>query len=272
VFQLAREFSQEPKMRKFMLIMVMFGLFLPLTGARAADELSDAAVIINAKANSVKKWRYPPRFVVVHDQPVDRDAFDEVTGFISQATGLDVPVPQYVDLSGDMLDDRFYTASRYTPRNEGPGRMTSDLLIAGREDLLLSANIYVFVVSPPLASHFMVLTAYGRSSNSLPRAYAQGTGPCYFNVLSNAESIHFGTILIAPGLDGAFTKACIYEEMVQAMGLVNDAQDSPFFTFDNLAPSKPREYDLRLLSALYDPSVQTGDAVNKVLNIYAERR
>lgn len=256
-------------MRKIMLIMVILGLLAPHSGAQAADDLTDAAVIINAKANSVKKWRYPPQFVVVHDQPVDREAFDEVTGFISQATGLDLPAPQYVDLSGDALDDRFFTASRYTPRNDAPGRMTSDLLIAGREDLMLSANVFVFVVSPPLASHFMILTSYGRSSSSLPRAYVQGTGPCYFNILSNAESIHFGTILIAPGLDGAFTRACIYEEMVQAMGLVNDAQDSPFFTFDNLAPAKPRDYDLRLLTALYHPSVATGDAVTKVIDLYA---
>ena len=257
-------------MRKFMLIMVMLGLLSPLTGARAADDLSDAAVIINAKANSVKKWRYPPQFVVVHDQPVDRDAFDEVTGFIRQTTGLDLPPPKYVDLSGDRLTDRFYTASRYTPRTEAPGRMTSDLLIAGREDLMLTANVFVFVVSPPLASHFMVLTTYGRSSTALPNAYVQGKGPCYFNVLSNAESIHFGTILIAPGLDNALTQACIYEEMVQAMGLVNDAQDSPFFTFDNLAPPKPRDYDTRLLSALYHPSVETGDTVDKVISLYAQ--
>lgn len=259
-------------MRKFMLILMMLGLLLPLTTARASDDMSDAAIIINAKANSVKKWNYPPRFVVIHDQPVDHDFFENVTGFIREATGLGVLSPEYVDLSGDRISDRFFTASRYQPRTVGEGRMTSELLIAGREDLHLTANIFVFIVSPPLASHFMVLTSYGRSSSSLPRAYVQGEGPCYFNILSNAESIHFGTILIAPGLDGAFTQACIYEEMVQAMGLVNDAPDSPFFTFDNLSDHKPRDYDLRLLSALYHPSVSTGDAVEKVVRIYAMPR
>lgn len=256
-------------MRKIMLTIIVLALISPLTGARAADELTDAAIIINAKAETVKKWKFPPRFVVVHDQPVDRDAFDDVTGFIRQATGLDVPAPEYVDLSGDAIDNRFYTASRYVPRHLEPGQMITDLLIAGREDLQLSANVFVFVVSPPLASHFMVLTAWGRSSTALPRAYVQGSGPCYFNVLSNAESIQFGTILIAPELDGEMSRECIYEEMVQAMGLVNDAQDSPFFTFDNLAPPKPRDYDMRLLSALYHPSVATGDAVEKVVSIYA---
>ena len=257
-------------MRKIVLVFLACVLLLPLTSARAADDLTDAAVIINAKAETVKKWRFPPRFVVVHDRPVDRDAFDETTDFIRRATGLNVPAPEYIDLSGDRLGDRFYTASRYKPRRIEAGQMTTDLLIAGREDLMLSANVFVFVVSPPLASHFMVLTAWGRSSTALPRAYAEGTGPCYFNVLSNHESIQFGTILIAPGMESEFTRACIYEEMVQAMGLVNDAHDSPFFTFDNLAPAKPRDYDQRLLSALYHPSVETGDAVDKVLGIYAQ--
>jgi len=178
---------------------------------------------------------------------------------------------QLVDV-GDAIDHRFYTASRYVPRHAAPGQMITDLLIAGSEDLQLSANVFVFVVSPPLASHFMVLTAWGRSSTALPRAYVQGRGPCYFNVLSNAESIQFGTILMGPELDGEMSRACIYEEMVQAMGLVNDAQDSPFFTFDNLVPEKPRDYDMRLLSALYHPSVVTGDAVDKVLSIYAQPR
>ena len=147
--------------------------------------------------------------------------------------------------------------------------MTSDLLIAQHEDLVLSANIFVFMVSPHLASHFMALTSYGRTSGSLTRGYVQGNGPCYFTVLSNGESIHFGTILIAPDIDADMQRHCIYEEMVQAMGLMNDAQDSTFFTFDNLAEDKPRDYDQRLLRALYDPRIRNGDEVDEVLNIYA---
>ncbi|MGB3246431.1 MAG: hypothetical protein WBB25_17995, partial [Sulfitobacter sp.] len=187
-------------MRKFALAALVVGLILSLSDARASDDMADARVILNAKANTVKKWQYVPRFVVVHDRPVDRDAFAEVTGFISRATGLDLAIPDFVELAADTLGDRFYTASRYSPRTTQGGQMTSDLLIAGVEDLNLSANVFIFLVSPPLASHFMVLTAYGRSSANLPRAYVQGTGPCYFNVLSNAQSIQFGTILIAPEL------------------------------------------------------------------------
>ena len=67
-------------------------------------------------------------------------------------------------------------------------------------------------------------------------------------------------------------QACIYEELVQAMGLMNDAEGSPFFTFDNLSDAKPRDFDQRLLSALYDAQVLNGDGVEKVLGIYADVR
>ena len=67
-------------------------------------------------------------------------------------------------------------------------------------------------------------------------------------------------------------RACIYEEMVQAMGLMNDAENSAFFTFDNLAEDKPRDYDRRLLSALYDDQITNGDDVEKVLSLYAARQ
>ena len=241
-------------------------------GGAFANDLEDARVIVTAKSNTVKKWQYPPRFVVIHDQPVDRSAFEDVTNFIVAATGLAIEQPAFVNLADQTFDPRFYTASRYNPRKTEAGRMTSDLLIAQQEDLQLSANVFVFMVSPHLASHFIALTSYGRFTGNLTRGYVQGSGPCYFKVLSNGESIHFGTILIAPNIDLQMQRACIYEEMVQAMGLMNDAQDSSFFTFDNLPEEKPRDYDQRLLEALYDPRIRNGDQVDQVLNIYASLR
>ncbi|AXI45323.1 hypothetical protein C1J03_04275 [Sulfitobacter sp. SK012] len=261
-------------MRKSMLALsaaLTLGLGLSLGGARAADEISDATMILNAKSNTIKKWHYSPRFVVVHDRPVDREAFADVAEFIRDTTGLAMDPPDFVHLASDTLADRFYTESHYAPRRTDAGRMTSDLLIAGHEDLNLTANVFVFMVSPPLASHLMLLTAWGRSSSNLPRAYAQGSGPCYFNVLSNADSIHFGTIVISPDIAPTMQASCIYEEMTQAMGLMNDAQNSPFFTYDNLDEDKPRTYDRRLLAALYNADVTNGDAVEKVLGIYAKQ-
>ena len=78
----------------------------------AADDLDDARVIVTAKSNTVKKWQYAPRFVVVHDQPVDRAAFSDVTDFISDATGLSIEQPVFVNLGENAFDPRFYTASR----------------------------------------------------------------------------------------------------------------------------------------------------------------
>lgn len=251
------------------LMAAVTAVMMSVGGQAAADDLEDARIIVTAKSNTVKKWHYPPRFVVVHDQPVDRTEFRDVTDFIVSATGLPIQQPTFVNITEDTFDPRFYTASRYNPRNTEAGRMTSDLLIAQKEDVQLSANIFVFMVSPHLASHFIALTSYGRFSGNLTRGYVQGSGPCYFKVLSNGDSIQFGTILIAPDVAADTRRHCIYEEMVQAMGLMNDAQDSSYFTFDNLLDNKPRDYDRRLLSALYDPRIRNGDEVEDVLNIYA---
>ena len=70
-------------------------------GSFAADDLQDARVIVTAKSNTVKKWHYPPRIVVVHDQPVDRVAFAEVPNFIATATGLPIEQPTFVNLTDD---------------------------------------------------------------------------------------------------------------------------------------------------------------------------
>ncbi len=160
---------------------------LAMTGAAAAiaaDDLEDARTIVTAKSNTIKKWHYPPRFVVVHDQPVDVSVFEEVTNFIVSTTGLEIEPPTFVNMADEAFDPRFYSASRYKLRRISPGQMTSDLLIAQSEDLTLSANIFVFMVSPHLASHFIALTAYGRTSSNLTRGYVQGNGSCYFHVLS----------------------------------------------------------------------------------------
>lgn len=248
---------------------VVLSVFAVATPATAGDELEDARVILNAKANTIKKWHYSPRLVVVHDRPVDSGIFENVTQFIHESTGLPMTLPEFVEVSAEALGDRFFTASRYTPRRVDQGRMTTDLLIAGQPDLELSANIFVFMVSPRLASHFITLTAWGRASTSLHRAYVQGNGPCFFSVLSNAQSIHFGTVLISPEITTEYQERCVYEELTQAMGLMNDAQDSTYFTYDNLADNKPRENDRRLLSALYDPSIVNGDEVEKVVELYS---
>lgn len=261
-------------MRRFGLPLVLsvvagVGLGLGLGAARAGDDIKDARVILDAKNGTVKKWARPPKFTVVHDRPVNRDAFAETIAFIRTATGLEIADPEYVDLAQAGLDDRFYSHSNYRLERRSKDHFDATLSIAAHNDITATSSMFIFMVAPRYASHLMVLTGYGRGSQGLERDYHRSPNHCFYNTNSDANSILFGRILISSELDMTKQAQCIYEEMVQSMGLMNDAQDSAFFTFDNLTGDKPRDYDLRLLSALYDTKVRNGDGVDKVLGIYA---
>jgi len=114
----------------------------------------------------------------------------------------------------------------------------------------------------------MILTSIGHSNFSLQRQYLQGQGPCFYATASNNGGMINGMIFISPTEAADFVEDCVYEELVHAMGLVNDADNTPWFTFDNLPGHKPRDYDERLLRALYDPRVSTGSTVDDVVAIY----
>lgn len=240
--------------------------------ALAGSDTDDARTILDAKNGTIKKWSYAPRYVVVHDQPVNRDALEQTHSFIAAATGMALPPLEYIDISAADLGSSFYTASRYQPARAEDGRVLATLQIAGQEDLRASANVFIYMVSPPYAAHLLMISAYGRGSRHLERDFLNKPDHCYFSVLSDKQSIHFGLIAVSPALDMARQASCIYEEMTQSMGLMNDAEGSVAFTYDNLLEDKPRDYDQRLLTALYDPSVTNGDAVDKVLALYAVAR
>lgn len=257
-------------MRKLVLTVgICAFLGLGLRVAQAEDDLSDARVILNAKNGTIKKWTHAPRFVVVHDRPVNRPAIAETIAFIKSATGLAIGEPAYVDLTEAGLDERFYSGTQYDPQRRDTGQFETTLSIAAQKEIAVAGSMFVFMVAPRYASHLMVLSGFGRSSQGLERAYHASPHHCFFNVMSDSRSIQFGRIVISPEQDMAAQAACIYEEMTQSMGLMHDAHDSAYFTYDNLADEKPREYDARLLAALYDKAVRNGDGVEKVVDIYA---
>ncbi len=247
-------------------------LGLGLSMAQAEDDLRDARVILNAKNGTIKKWSHAPRFVVVHDRPVNRPAISETIAFIRSATGLAIEDPAYVDLTQAGLDDRFYSGTQYEPTRGDGGHFETRFSIEAQQEIAVAGSMFIFMVAPHYASHLMVLSGFGRSSQGLERNYHSSPHHCFFNVMSDAKSIQFGRIVISPEQDMAAQAACIYEEMTQSMGLMQDAHDSSYFTYDNLPDEKPREYDMRLLSALYSTQVAYGDAVDKVLGIYANVR
>lgn len=253
-------------MRQFVFAALMAAGSLPniaVAQTPTAQELSDARAIIDAQAGHIRRWERPPQLVIVQDQPIDAASVDATLDFIRSATGLALPAPRYIDLSADAA---FFTETRFALAQSDTG-ITSTLTLGAQA---VQADLFLFHLSPARASHLMLLTSTGGHNMSLARQYAAGTGPCYYSTLSNAAGMVNGLVFLDPTRDPAFIDLCIYEELVQAMGLVNDAHDSPWFTFDNLPTDKPRDYDARLLAALYDRSLASDAAVEDVLAIYAE--
>jgi hypothetical protein len=255
---------------------LLIGLMLTtwLTGAPLAqaqsvsdEELDDVRAIINAKNGTIKRWERTPSVVVIHDHPMPGDVFAPTLELIQRATQLDMPAPQFIDLAQNFMPDRFYSDTRFRLDLMQDG-YRNHMVIGGGSADPLDAQIFVFFLSPQIASHFMILTSVGHRNLSLQRQYLQGEGPCFYATASNSGGMINGMIFISPTEAADFVEDCIYEELVQAMGLVNDADDTPWFTFDNLPGAKPRIHDERLLRALYDPRVSTGSSVDEVVQIY----
>lgn len=255
---------------------LLIGLMLTswLTGAPSAQaqsvsvaELDDVRAIINAKNGTIKRWERTPSLVVIHDHPMTRDVFAPTLDLIQRATQLDMPEPRFIDLAQNFAPDAFYRDTRFRLDLMQDG-YRNHMVLGGISPDPLDAQIFVFFLSPQIASHFMILTSVGHHNLSLQRQYLQGQGPCFYATASNSGGMINGMIFISPTEAADFVEDCVYEELVQAMGLVNDADDTPWFTFDNLPGSKPRDYDERLLRALYDPSVRTGSTVEEVVAIY----
>lgn len=235
----------------------------------SADDIADAVQILDARNGTIRKWSHTPEVVIVHDRPVNQQAIDETIEFINDETGLNIGPPKTIDLTDSVLSDRFYRKSTFRPKQLENGNVEVTVTIAAKEDFAAKGNLIVFMLEAPFASHMMIASGYGSGSNALERQYLRSPSHCFFEIRSNDKSIQFGRVFISSELDMKKQASCIYEELTQTMGLVDDAVGSEVFTYDNTAEDKPRDHDRRLLAALYDPSVVYGDPVAKVVVLYA---
>lgn len=131
---------------------------------------------------------------------------------------------------------------------------------------VITADIFIFLVDIRTGSFFSVVL--DDHLPNLQRGFANGSNPCYFSMKSKSGQIAIAEIYINSLLSAEDIDECIYEELTQAFGLVDDSQGTPYFTYDNLAGAKPGNRDWKLLKALYDPHLKPGDPVSKALELY----
>lgn len=232
------------------------------------DELGDARKILAGRSGAVKKWGTSPEIAVVHAGGFDFQELHEVIQFVNSHTGL------AIDTRVRKKDVRSVGASLFGGTRLEHGRAQDSRPAVARTSFpdgeTLSASVFVYKVDIASGALYLVLSRSAKGAWSLARRFVKGTSPCFFDVMSLDSEIRFAHIFIRNDVSDDVEIACIYEELVQAMGFLNDAPGSEFFTFDNAVEPKPDQLDWMLLRSLYAENIVAGDDVEAVLGNFTK--
>ncbi len=233
-----------------------------------SDALSDARKILAAKTGVVRKWPTAPVIAVQHSGDLDFLHLQETIQFINSHTGLGIDTQVRRKDLGSVSGSLFGGTRLHYRRAPDSGATYARILFPDGDTL--SANIFVYKVDIPTGVLFLVLSRSAKGSWSLARQFAEGTTQCFFSAMSLRNKIEVAHIFIRDNVSEEAEKECIHEELVRAMGLLNDAPGSTFFTFDSVVASTQDPQDWKLLRALYAADTAAGDDVDEVLNDYME--
>lgn len=228
--------------------------------ALSEQERTEAEIILDAGQGQVRKWLRSPVLTIVPLVDFDETAFSGAVRRIN--LGLPDGLKIRLRHTGTMQipADPDYIATFNMSPSDGPASVLT--IWDGRE---IESDIFLFFGRAPETSRFSVITRTAEFAPRLARQYAKGEVECFFNVLSKNDIIETGYIFI--NSDSEYAEACVYEEIIQSLGLVNDAQNSRFFSLNNSASKPDTNHDIELLRALYDPSISAGVATGDVLMV-----
>lgn len=231
--------------------------------------LSNARDILKTRSGKIRKWssRIHPSvfFVDPKIKSLFADRYKELKQiFASQESRLSVnPVTenvQYFDLRGyGKLDEYEYEITR------DPYISTLSKWRFEKESFETQSNLAVFIL--PRVEATYIAAVHGSSSKLLSR-FSTGGNNCFFSASSINDRIVFGAAFIEAGIRDDQLESCIYEELTQLLGLLSDSPGTKYFTFDDEKGSKGTNYDIQLLMALYDKSIEIGDDPELVLEVF----
>ena len=231
-------------------------------------ELDDARRILAGEAGVVKRWRYPPEIAVLHTGEFDLAHLRKTIEFLNSHAGLGIDTNARQRNLSSMEGSLFGETRLEYRRSRGDKSTIARVLFPDGETM--SASIFVYKLDIASSSLFLVLSRAAKGAWSLSRQFAEGGTPCFFYAMSLRNEMRIAHIFIRDDLSGEEERACIYEELVQTMGLLHDAPGSAYFTFDNMVAPKPDPLDWKLLAALYADDIAPGAEVEKVLRKYVE--
>lgn len=241
--------------------------------AEAATPIYDQVLeIVSSDTGTVRKWQYAPKLTVIFDGDARED---EIHALVAQVNGIagfpGIGAVEFFDRS--QFTGRLAGNTQFRMPRVDFGGVEGNIVQASfrgadaAADIVLTGSIFMFLTGLEDGITFGALT---QSGERLSRQFAEGTATkCYFHLLSKDDALRAGFIFV--NMDDATTPVseCLYEEFMQTLGLLNDAQGSEVFTFDNTGTVRAdRTPDFRLLSALYSPQVAAGDQAATVADLY----
>ncbi|QHQ34046.1 DUF2927 domain-containing protein [Algicella marina] len=228
--------------------------------------------IVSSRKATVRKWTRAPRVLVLHDRAAPKDFFE---GMVAEITAAAPSFPgvasiDYVDLGA--IGAPLAGGARFRVKQdevEGGVAVSSGFLIDGYGAAV--ADIYVFLTDIPTGVLFAALT---QSSGPLPRRFAEGAPhSCYYTASSLNDVLRYGMVFINSAWDMERVQACMFEEFMHTLGILNDSEASEHFTFnDRVADPVDRLADFALLEALYSESVLPGDPPDRVADAFLLNR
>jgi len=235
----------------------------------------DARLIITSEKGDVRIWSHAPR-VLIYAPSAERPAIAAVIDTIEAAVASPFgptlfSAVTYRDLPQNLGADE--TLLRIAGRRGGPaeiemevdlgdGKHTTDILImvGNRRDVAVVNGLY------------------GVSPQTTRPQMRGGQARCFYNTRSRKGVRVMAYVTIVPFADAAETEECYWEEILHALGPLQDAEDTPFFSFDDrgdwqldLSPSEVaqrRANDMALIRALYESGVKPGDPPEVALDYF----
>ncbi|ABD54452.1 DUF2927 domain-containing protein [Jannaschia sp. CCS1] len=247
-------------------------VFLIAIGASAArsdgyfdlpldDDLRDEIrTILDAGNGQIRRWDRPPTVVIIY-----RD--DRAPGYVSEAIEIiesgRVNFIGYGPVTAFDLDSAASDIFGQIDLVPDDGDLL--LTLTGDDEVLhIRGDIFVFALE---LDELLLFGALTRLNTNFMRQIARSQrASCFYSAWSRNDHLAFAGVYIPISYPEALVRGCMYEELIQSMGLLNDSVGSQTFTLNNLL-IKPESNaaDLALLDALYAPEIETGTSVDEVI-------
>lgn len=255
----------------------------PLAYAAADPEtgksiLEDARLIITSAQNDVRLWAHPPRIIVFGDRVAReyvRRIVDQVEGAVETHDGSNF----FGEVRFEQLPVRLGEGQQslwVRIRKGGPSGRNIQMHLGG--EAVFETDIVIIVADRPSIALMNGLWGMPPSAN---RSMLEGGDERCFYSAKSRHGIRFGVLVsIFPSSNLEMLEECLWEELLHALGPLQDAEGSEFFSFDNQfdmsrdltaaernqITARKRANDLLLIRALYESGVKPGGSPDTVID------